>query len=89
MSRAPDRVLVFAAHQDDETIGCGGTIRKWANSGTEVHVCFVTDSSYWALYDENHSRKMSRDDISGGDYHALKEKVIENYKRAGIPLYWW
>ena len=45
MNQAPDRVLVFAAHQDDETIGCGGTIRKWANSGTEVHVCFVTDGS--------------------------------------------
>ena len=42
-----------------------------------------------AIYVENHSRKIPRDDISGGDYHTLKEKVIENYKRAGIPLYWW
>ena len=36
-------VLVFAAHQDDETIGCGGTIAKWARIGANVQVCFMTD----------------------------------------------
>lgn len=41
----PKRVLVFAAHQDDETIGCGGTIKKWSDLGTEVFVCFMTDGS--------------------------------------------
>jgi len=41
----PKRVLVFAAHQDDETIGCGGTIRKWADLGSEIHVCFVTNGA--------------------------------------------
>ena len=43
MIQEPKIVLIFAAHQDDETIGCGGTIRKWSNAGTEVHVCFMTD----------------------------------------------
>jgi LmbE family N-acetylglucosaminyl deacetylase len=41
----PKRVLVFAAHQDDEAIGCGGTIKKWSTQGSEIHVCFVTDGS--------------------------------------------
>ena len=41
----PDKVLVFAAHQDDETIGCGGTIKKWTSQGSEVHVCYMTDGS--------------------------------------------
>ena len=45
MFQVPDKVLVFAAHQDDETLGCGGTIRKWADRGSEIHVCFVTDGS--------------------------------------------
>ena len=39
------KVLVFVAHQDDETIGCGGTIAKWSNQGAEVHVCFMTDGA--------------------------------------------
>ena len=45
MINIPKRVLVFAAHQDDEVIGCGGTIKKWSNRGSEIHVCFVTDGS--------------------------------------------
>ena len=38
-------ILIFAAHQDDETIGCGASIRKWADVGNKVYVCFVTDGS--------------------------------------------
>lgn len=41
----PKKVLVFAAHQDDETIGCGGSIKKWSDLGAEVHVCFMTDGA--------------------------------------------
>ena len=41
----PSKVLVFAAHQDDETIGCGGTIKKWTDNGSEVHICFMTDGA--------------------------------------------
>lgn len=34
-------VLVIAPHQDDETIGCGGTICKLINRGYEVNVVHV------------------------------------------------
>lgn len=39
----PKRALVIVAHQDDETIGCGGTLYKWANNGCRIDVIFVTD----------------------------------------------
>jgi len=38
-----NKILIFAAHQDDETIGCGGTIAKWSSEGREIEVCFMTD----------------------------------------------
>jgi len=38
-------ILVFIAHQDDETIGCGGTLRKFYEMGHNVIVSFVTDGS--------------------------------------------
>lgn len=36
------RVLVMAAHADDEVLGAGGTVAKHVHRGDEVHVCIVT-----------------------------------------------
>jgi len=37
------RVIVIAAHPDDEALGCGATIRSLADSGAEVSALFLTD----------------------------------------------
>jgi len=37
------KILVIAAHPDDEVLGCGGTIAKLASEGAEVQVLFLAD----------------------------------------------
>ncbi|HEX5949783.1 MAG TPA: PIG-L deacetylase family protein [Actinomycetota bacterium] len=37
--------LVIFAHPDDAEYMCGGTIAAWAEEGTEVHYCVITDGS--------------------------------------------
>lgn len=39
------RILVIVAHPDDEVLGMGGTIVKYASSGSTVAVLIVTDGS--------------------------------------------
>ena len=39
------RVIVFAAHPDDDVLGMGGTIGLHATHGDEVRVVCVTDGS--------------------------------------------
>jgi LmbE family N-acetylglucosaminyl deacetylase len=41
--RAPDSVLVVAAHPDDEVLGCGGTIARLANEGQEVRIAILAE----------------------------------------------
>jgi len=36
------RVLVFAAHPDDDVIGCGGSLAKHIAKGNAVCVCYMT-----------------------------------------------
>jgi LmbE family N-acetylglucosaminyl deacetylase len=39
------RVLVVAAHPDDEVLGCGATISKYSRRGTEFMVLFIAEGS--------------------------------------------
>lgn len=42
MDWSTERILIYAPHPDDETIGCGGLIAKAKERGAEVYVQFVT-----------------------------------------------
>ena len=37
-----DKILVVAAHPDDEVLGAGGTIRKLTMQGHKVDVCILS-----------------------------------------------
>ena len=36
------KILVIAPHPDDEVLGCGGTIKKYAQLGASISLCVVT-----------------------------------------------
>jgi LmbE family N-acetylglucosaminyl deacetylase len=50
----PKRVLAFAAHPDDDLIGCGGSLAKHVKLGNHVSVCYVTSGEAGSL---EHSRE--------------------------------
>lgn len=44
MSALPnERILVVAAHPDDEVLGCGGTIANFIDSGASVRIIFLAE----------------------------------------------
>ena len=38
-------ILIVAAHPDDEVLGCGGTIARYADSGDDVQILIVSEGS--------------------------------------------
>jgi len=43
------RILVFAAHPDDDIIGCGGSLAKHVKQGNNVSVCYMTSGDSGSL----------------------------------------
>ena len=39
------KILIIAAHPDDEVLGCGGAMAKWANEGAEVHSLIMAEGA--------------------------------------------
>lgn len=58
------RVLVIAAHPDDEVLGCGATISKLAGQGYEVHIAILGEGIA--------SRYKNREEADKGLLEAIK-----------------
>lgn len=67
-----ESVLVIAAHSDDEALGCGGTIRKHVENGSEVSVVFMTNGV-------GSRSSTNQDDILGRRSELAKAKEILGY----------
>jgi len=53
--------IVFTPHQDDETLGCGGTILKKRRLDASVHMVFMTDGTLWPPTIPGHELKRLRE----------------------------
>ena len=68
MKNSNSTVVVFAAHPDDDILGCGGTIAKLTQEGSKVHIVFLADG------------ESSRNDIT--DINSLIQQRKQNAKKA-------
>ncbi len=63
------RILAFAPHNDDEVLGVGGTIAKYAQAGQEVFVCEITS---W-LENLGQTKKIKQEAIAAHDILGVKD----------------
>jgi LmbE family N-acetylglucosaminyl deacetylase len=76
-SESPHRMnsaVVFAPHQDDETLGCGGTIILKREAGTPVTLVFMTDGS------RSHRQFMKEDELR----QIRHDEALEAAKTLGL-----
>lgn len=68
------KVLVFAPHNDDEVLGVGGTIAKYAAQGHEVFICEVTKSNTDEEIKEERSEALAAHQLLG-----VKETIFLDF----------
>ncbi|QXD14294.1 PIG-L family deacetylase [Rhodocaloribacter litoris] len=71
------RVLVIAAHPDDEVLGCGGTLARLADEGHTVHVAILGEG-----ITSRHSR---REDADPAAVAALRAHSRAAARALGVP----
>src|SRR5512139_3535049 len=80
-----ERVLVLAPHPDDETLGCGGTIRLLIEARKQVKVVFLTSGD---KADPGHLPAGSGEDVHLTDYARGREREAERaLKVLGVSDY--
>lgn len=68
------KVLVFAPHDDDEVLGVGGTMAKYAAEGHEVYVCEVTT----LLSDPVHTKQIREEAAMAHKILGVKDSFFLN-----------
>jgi LmbE family N-acetylglucosaminyl deacetylase len=67
------KILVVAAHPDDEVLGCGGTLAKAVEEGADVHVLFLG---------EGISARFPIDEYASQEFHDQTKVRKEGAKKA-------
>ena len=71
-----NKVLVIAPHQDDESIGCGGTLIKHTKTGGILEVAFCTSGGETRLYEAKDAAKL----LGSRRNHFLQFDIRSLYK---------
>jgi LmbE family N-acetylglucosaminyl deacetylase len=75
------RILVFAAHPDDEVLGMGGTIALHASRGDKVRIVCVTDGSSSQYPGDEETRRRKEDEAK----RAAAELGVSDYVHLDFP----
>lgn len=81
------KILIVAAHPDDEILGCGGTIIKLLNEGRRCKIIFLAEGSS-ARFDIKTDQDKIAEDIKQRTLSAIKAMNIigcDNYKFYNLP----
>jgi len=75
------RILVIAAHPDDEVIGCGGTLKKFINNGYEVVTVIVAKGR------PSQQRRINKCSRRANKRLGIKKVIFLNYPNLKLETY--
>lgn len=83
------KILVVAPHCDDEVLGCGGTIAKYASAGNDVYVLIVT-KAVEPLFSNALAEQVRKEGRAADQMLGVKETIFFDFPAAmmeDVPRY--
>jgi LmbE family N-acetylglucosaminyl deacetylase len=77
------KVLVIAPHPDDEVLGCGGTMAKYASRGDDVYLCVATQA-YTPDWPENFIKGRKKEVSKANQILKVKKTFFLNFPTAKL-----
>lgn len=74
------RILVFAPHNDDEIIGCGGTLIKHKRENYQIYITYITKDDLNNKKREKESKKVCKLISANPIFLNLQERLVEYNK---------
>ncbi len=76
-----NNILIVAPHCDDEVLGCGGIMAKYADAGHQVYVVIVTNGNLGApeLFPKEGTEKVRREALQAHEVLGVKETFFLDF----------
>ncbi len=86
MNFSNQKVLVVAAHPDDEVLGCGGTIARFANEGSQVTIVLMGEGPQ-SRHDNKESGAQSKDvkEVRSFSERAAEAMGVKDVRSLSFP----
>jgi LmbE family N-acetylglucosaminyl deacetylase len=81
-----EKILIFAAHPDDDILGCGGLIAKRLESGAEIKVVFFGEGTSCRYNDpSDHQVDLEKQKRNAAGIEALNSLGVNDYTFHNLP----
>jgi len=71
-------ILILAPHPDDEVLGCGGTMKKYAESGSKVNVVILTRGTS-KMYSDERIENVRKEAKNAHKILGVKETIFFDF----------
>lgn len=83
-----NKILVIVAHPDDDILGCGGTLAKFKESGSDIKVIFIAEGTSCRFSKDQTNSELVLSEIKNRNNYAkkaLKVLGLKDYKFYNLP----
>ncbi len=78
-------IAVIAAHPDDEILGCGGTIAKWARKGASINILLMTDGEGSRIHQDDEIMSSKKNQRLSAAEKCAKYLGLNSVTRLNFP----